>query len=98
VIVGSPPRCSAIWIAESWKIGNCSATLAASRRQYLDVERQLGHLERRRQRRRVDLQRIGLVAAEHEAAALVANVDVRVDHPRDRELGTTPGIGSVMKS
>ena len=55
--------------------------------QYLDVERQLRHLERRRQRRRVDLQRIGLVAAEHEAAALVANVDVRVDHPRDRELG-----------
>jgi hypothetical protein len=55
--------------------------------QHLDVQRKLAHLERRRQLGRIDLQGIGFVAAQHETAALVANVDVGVDYPGDRELG-----------
>ena len=39
----------------------------------------------------VGLQRDRLVAAEHEAAALVPHVDVGVDHAGDRELGPHAG-------
>src|SRR5439155_13274433 len=42
--------------------------------QHLDVERQLGDVERRRQRGHVELHGIGLVPAQHEPAALVAHV------------------------
>ena len=59
--------------------------------QHLDVERQLGDVERRWQRGHVDLHGIGLVPAQHEPAALVAHVDVGVDHACDRELGPDPG-------
>ena len=55
----------------------------------LDVEGQLGDVVRQR----VDLQGTGLVAAQHEPSALVAHVDVGVDHAGDRELGPDPGDG-----
>ena len=59
--------------------------------QDLDVEGQLGDVERGRQRGRIELHGIGLVPAEHEPAALVADVDVGVDHAGDREVGPDPG-------
>ena len=44
-----------------------------------------------RQRGQVELQRIRLVAAQHQPAALVTDVDVGVDHAGDRELRRDPG-------
>jgi len=57
--------------------------------QNLDVERQLGDVVGED----VGLQGIRLVAPEHEAATLVAHVDVGVDHAGDRKLGPDPGDG-----
>ncbi len=59
--------------------------------EHLDVERQLGDVEPRAQRGRIDLHRIRLVAAEHEAAALVAHVHAGVDHAGDGELRRDAG-------
>jgi hypothetical protein len=59
--------------------------------QHLDVERQIRHVERRRQRGRLELERMGLVSAQHQAAAIVPHVDVGIDDAGDRELGPDSG-------
>src|SRR5262249_59106505 len=59
--------------------------------QHLDVERQIPHVERRRQRRGLELQGVGLVPAQHEAASLVPDIYVGVDDAGDRELGPDAG-------
>ena len=67
--------------------------------QHLDVERQLGDVERRRQRRQVDLQRIGLVRRPASARrARDGRRRWRRSRGRSETPASTPGIGSVIRS
>ena len=82
VIVGNPPRYSCT--ATSRKIGNCTATLSASRRSTDRSSSRSVDLKIGRQIAHVVLHRIRLVAAQHQPALLRPHIDVGVDDARDR--------------
>src|SRR6266567_2465180 len=66
--------------------GKLVAYAACQPVQHFDVQLEVSNLEARPQLAHVVLARVGLVATEHQPTSLVTQVDVAVNHARDRHL------------